>query len=281
MKFIIRLLNKFHLLKFININGSIKVNGKSITIPVLGGLGIENLFKYETWLTQILIKLKPLFKEDFLDVGVNIGQTLIKAYTVFDKVNYIGFEPNSVCVNYVQNLVAVNKFKNCTLIPAGISDKTEMLKLNFYYDHVNDSTASIIEQFRPEQSIDHSLLVPVFNFSTLTNVLNTSTNGLLKIDVEGAELEVIQGLKEWIDKSQPIILIEVLPVYTKENLFRIKRQQQMENILSSLNYKISRINKTTIQLNELEEIGIHENLDDSDYVLYPASLRESIHKLFQ
>lgn len=278
---IIRLLNRLGLLRFVNINGSTSVNGKRVSIPVLGRLGIENLQISEPWLTQVLAKLKPFFKETFVDIGVNVGQTLIKAYTVFENVQYIGFEPNSICVNYVHGLVAANKFKNCTIVPVGLSDRTELLKLNFYYDNKIDQSASIIEQFRPEQVIDHSVFVPVFNYSMLNHVLDKNKNAILKIDVEGAEMEVIRGLSEWIGACQPIILIEVLPVYKQENLFRLQRQQKMENILRSLNYKISRINKQTIQINELDEIGVHGTLEDSDYIFYPAGIKESIYKSFQ
>lgn len=277
----IKLLKKFRLLKFVNIYGSATINSKKIVVPLLGGMGEENLSGYETWLTQVLIKLKPFSIENFVDVGINLGQTLIKAYTVFDDIVYVGFEPNLMCVNYANDLVNVNNFKNCTIIPAGISDKTEVLKLNFYHGNKTDSTASIIEQFRPTQPIHHSMFVPVFNFSMLTHVLKKSNNAILKIDVEGAELEVLAGLAEWIKECQPIILIEVLPVYDKKNSFRLERQQKIEALLHSLNYKIARINKTTIHINELDEIGIHGNIVDSDYISYPAGIKESIYNIFR
>ncbi len=99
--------------------------------------------------------------------------------------------------------------------------------------------------------------------------------------MEGAELEVLQGLSQWIEECRPIILIEVLPVYKNENVFRLQRQQKMESILKTLNYKISRINKKSISISDLDEIGIHADIKNSDYIFYPENLKESIHKSFQ
>jgi FkbM family methyltransferase len=34
---------------------------------------------------------------------------------------------------------------------------------------------------------------------------------ILKIDVEGAELEVLKTFSEWIARCQPLVLVEILP----------------------------------------------------------------------
>jgi FkbM family methyltransferase len=65
--------------------------------------------------------------------------------------------------------------------------------------------------------------VPVFHGKALTQFLPSKVGSILKVDVEGAELEVIEGLKSWINETRPIIIIEVLPVYTVENKFRLQR----------------------------------------------------------
>lgn len=280
-KTIIALLNKLKVLKFFNTYSLIRINKRKIVIPLLGGLGIENLNLSEPWMTKILIKLKPLFSGEFIDIGVNTGQTLIKAYTILDNIRYTGFEPNATCVNYLQQLIVANKFENCNIIPVGISNASGILKLNFYYSSTTDSSASIIAEFRPQQQIHHSIYVPVFNYSIINYHLPDCLNPILKIDVEGAELEVLQGIYPWVEKVKPIILIEILPVYNSENLFRLSRQQTIESMLCSLDYKISRINKTSLSLTDLSEIGIHSSLEDCDYILYSSSLKEKIDSLFK
>ena len=84
---------------------------------------------------------------------------------------------------------------------------------------------------------------------------------VIKIDVEGAELEVIESLKGYIHKFQPIILMEILPSYTEGNQVRIGRQHTISAMFDELGYQIYRIIKSpsnnfshllTIKNNEIE-----------------------------
>ncbi len=275
--FMARGLNKLRLLSWLNASSTIRVNNKKITIPLLKKLGYHNLWLTEPWMTQLLVQLKPLFNGHFVDIGVNLGQTLIKAQSVYDNVHYTGFEPNSTCVHYSEELVRINRFRNCHIIPVGINKQSEILKLNFFYSDDTDPSASIIEQFRPDQQIDHYKYVPVFDYGSVRDFLPTARHALLKIDVEGAELEVIKGLAPWLEATRPIILMEILPVYKKENQFRLGRQEEMQSLLHSMDYQIARIRKTEpVGITVLPEIGIHDNINNSDYVIYPAELQKAI-----
>jgi FkbM family methyltransferase len=184
---------------------------------------LTNIRLSESWMTEVLKKIQPVFNNHFVDVGVNIGQTLVKAYSVFDNVHYIGFEPNPVCYNYSKQLIELNEFSNCAIVPIGIGAKDEVVQLLFFSNDTADSSASIIKDFRDEKTVVKKEFVPVFHGKALTQFLPSKVGSILKVDVEGAELEVIEGLKSWINETRPIIIIEVLPVYTVENKFRLQR----------------------------------------------------------
>ncbi|MBK7626701.1 MAG: hypothetical protein IPJ16_05790 [Bacteroidales bacterium] len=63
-----------------------------------------------------------------IDVGANIGQTLIKIKSIDKEINYLGFEPNPVCVNYLYiRLLIETILKHAIVFPAGISDKSRCL----------------------------------------------------------------------------------------------------------------------------------------------------------
>lgn len=150
----IRALKKFKLLKFLNLNGTINCNNKSFTIPILQEVGFSNLYLSEPWMTDLLKIVLPIDRNQFVDIGVNIGQTMIKLKSVSTDIEYIGFEPNPKCVNYVYQLIKKNHFENITILPVGVSNQTVIGILNFFYSSVTDSSASIIEEFRPEQKIN-------------------------------------------------------------------------------------------------------------------------------
>ncbi len=78
MNAIIRLLHTIRMLKFFNLRGHVRLNGKRFRVPVLGESGYSNLDMSEPWMTELLRRLVPLCDGGFIDVGVNIGQTLLK-----------------------------------------------------------------------------------------------------------------------------------------------------------------------------------------------------------
>ena len=211
-KFFLKALNKLNLLEKVNVEVPINLNNKKFLIPVLGKTGYSNVFITEPWMIGLLSGVLPLKPGTFVDVGVNIGQTLLKLKCVDEEVSYVGFEPNPFCVNYSSKLIELNGFKNSVLMPFGVSDKTEIGVLNFFYSGSTDSTASIIPEFRPDQKIERKLFIPLYESSEFSQFLGYDSVGFLKIDVEGAELEVLHSLTGTIKKSLPFILIEILPV---------------------------------------------------------------------
>lgn len=273
MKFLVRVLNRLGLLKYVNltIQHQQGANGRRINVPVIQSFGRENLYLSEPWMGQLIEQLFVLKKGIFMDVGVNVGQTLIKLKSKFPEAGYIGFEPNPACVFYAKELVRHNQFKDTLIVPVGLAEKNELLSLYFYADGDLDSSASIIENFRPEK-VYRREFVPCFDFKSIDFVLEKKRVSIIKIDVEGAELTVLKSLDELIAKERPFILIEVLPVYTLDNKPRLERQQAIEKMLKQLDYAILRVNKKSEQFSgfdKLHEFGLTKEVALSDYVFCP------------
>jgi FkbM family methyltransferase len=280
---LVKVFNKIGLLKYLNLKATVNVNGKQLQIPILKGLGAQHMYLHlsDPWMEKLLEKLKPAYHDHFVDIGVNLGQTLIAVLGVFDKIKYVGFEPNSSCINYVKEIIKLNQLKDFDIIPVGISNQTEILKLNFFSDDDNDSSASILADFRPDQKIKNTTYVPVFGNEHLRSFLPGQGKVLVKIDVEGAELEVLQGLSAWVTEIEPVIIVEILPAYSSDNTYRVKRQEKLQQLIASWDYLLFRITKGgSITLTQIDEIGIHGSIEDSDYLLCPTKNKESILKLF-
>ena len=73
--------------------------------------------------------------------------------------------------------------------------------------------------------------------------MNLEKIDLIKIDVEGAELEVLESIKNLIKKHKPFIIIEILPVYSKENKSRLDRLKKIELLIDEFSYHIHLIRK--------------------------------------
>lgn len=267
-----RILNKLGLPKLVNFTFVKYINGIRFKFPIIYSLGSEHSYTSEYWMINTIKTLYKIKSGVFIDVGVNTGQTLIKLKSVAPEVKYIGFEPNPKCIFYVEELIAKNSFANCTLYPVGLMTSTELLSLNFYSFYSTDSSASVMSDFRPDQKVVFSKAVPVFDFSSLT--INPASVSLVKIDVEGAESFVILSMLERIKIDRPFILIEILPCYSQENRARIDRQNKIESIVKEIKYTIFRNkkNETTLQVEMIEAIGIHSNMDFCEYLLCPDEL---------
>jgi len=259
----IRLLKKVRLFKFLNFKFNRYINNVRFVIPIINGIGEGNLYSNEEWKIPLIDKLTKLKKGIFIDVGVNIGHTLLKLRSVNADYKYIGFEPNVSCVNYLKQLILVNGLKNIHIIPVALGIKNELLELNYHYGG-DEEGASLIPDFRPNQPVIHKDFVPVFNCDTVGHLFNEPVS-IIKVDVEGFELDVIKGLSAVIDKNKPYIICEILPVYSSENRSRIDRQDELLKILKQREYSIFRIlnNGSLFQLNEIE---IHSDMSLTYYL---------------
>jgi FkbM family methyltransferase len=277
--YLIRLLNRFDLLKHLNFAPQLKLNDSKIRIPIINGIGKNNYLVFsEPWMYDILGRLLVNPSQTFVDVGVNLGQTLLKVKAINRDINYIGFEPNPFCVNYVYQLIKQNHFPNTELWPVGLSTTTQLLKLNLFSDSNEDSSASIIEGYRSKSVVKKSFNVPVFSFSDLNIDLSLRFD-VIKIDVEGAEFEVLKGLFERINRDRPVILMEVLPAYSTENTIRINRQENISLILGDLKYTIFRVKKVNDQflgVEHMSDFGIHSDVNLCDYILLPVEIEDEV-----
>ncbi|MDP9159524.1 MAG: FkbM family methyltransferase [Acidobacteriota bacterium] len=238
-------------------------------MPVLGGVGIEHLVgEHEPWLLPLIRSLLGHRSGAFLDVGVNIGQTLIKVTSCDPEREYYGFEPNPSCYAYVSKLKEVNKLNHVRLMPIGLSDETQMGRL--YHDNPLDSGATTVEGFRGPETYSNSQPVPLFRGD---DILPAALDvAVVKIDVEGGELEVLRGLMITIRRCRPYVVCEILPIYeelTEVGRMRRRRMNDLLSLFSLWDYKIARLLHDG-QIEPVDVINTHEELNLSDYLFYPA-----------
>jgi len=250
MKILYKILNRLKVLKFFNVDLKISAKNKKFHIPIIQGIGITNINHKESWFTDILFRFNDYYKNiTFLDIGANIGQTLLNVKTVNPEWKYLGFEPNSTCLFYLKKLIRKNNFQNVKLFPVAISSSLSILELNSLNEV--DSSATIVDEFRGNYykngykeiviGLDiNKILVPNFN---------KEINYLIKIDIEGAELQAISGMIKFLNLSRAFIICEVLDTHSEETINNHKeRLEKLELLLKENKYNIYQIlrNERTI-----------------------------------
>ncbi|MCB2074243.1 MAG: FkbM family methyltransferase [Novosphingobium sp.] len=242
--------------------------GRRFKIPIVNG---RKAYVSEPWMAEIIHELFRLKDGAFIDVGVNLGQTMLKVAAINPLRSYLGFEPNPACADYATELAAANNL-DFKVVPAGLGPETSVLDLQFYRDDDTDPSASLMEGFRP--GAVRTKQVVVIALSDLPGNLIPETISIVKIDVEGGEASVIEGIRTFLAHQRPFVLTEILPAYSADNVARVTRQQTVESILAQHDYAMFRIRcderERFLELVPIEEIGIQTDLANIDYLMAPA-----------
>ena len=168
----------------------------------------------------------------FIDIGSNRGESILSIIVSCKNIPVIhGFEPNKFIYDKLNN--KFGKLPSVNLNNLGMGNKTEnkTLFVPFYRKWMFDGLSSFHYEFaqgwlknRLWRYKESNLNIKEIecNIKVLDNFeLNPF---FIKIDVQGYEIEVLQGAKETIFKNKPIILIESIT-------------PNIINFLSELNYK--------------------------------------------
>lgn len=257
----IRVLHKTKVLRFLNFTISLKLYGNKVIIPIIGHLGIYHVFMDEYWISDIFNIIKQECKI-CIDIGANLGQTLVKLKAIDKNVKYLGLEPNSNCLFYLEKLIQVNGYPNCTIIPAGLSYTQKMDTIHFLWNEDTDRSATVYPV------ADVSIIKKqICNFITWNEIpsLNKADLHLIKIDVERAESDFLGQILN--SEINCIIIIEVLPL---ENGEKIDRFEICHEAIINFGYMIFKMNKRNekfISLTRLKAFDMYGDLNDCDYLL--------------
>ncbi len=268
MKLITRF--KSALKKRIYYERNLSVGGTRFRAPVQRGATINI---QENWMQDVLAQLFEVYPGAMVDVGVNLGQTLLTMRSIDRDRDYIGFEPNVGCAAYVGDLIRLNELERSQVFPVAVFNRNAVLQLDFINEGGFDSAASVIQGLRPDNPVVDTRSVLGLRVDHFDGLFDAKV-GVVKIDVEGAESAALMSLKPVIERDRPVIILEILPAYSDKNQLRIANNQAIGAFCGGINYRIARINGKggALRFDQLESIEIHGNLDDCDYVLHPSEI---------
>lgn len=281
--YIIKALKRLKLIKYFNFHLNKTINNQKVKIPFINEMGISNFVIESDWLDFLINKFINNDDNTFVDVGANIGQTTIRVKTLRPDIKYIGFEQNSTCISYIKQLIKANNFQNCTIFNCALSSSTKFQVLGKTLK--DDLRASIVSLLRPGFFEDEEYVFSI-NYDSLHHNERIS---FIKIDVEGAELEVITGMKLSIMKYQPIIVCEVLDSHhPSEYEFAQSRATELTKLILSMEYSMIRLKTSreihkVISFQKIDTIQINQwtpkSMELNDYLFYPTRMGYKIDEL--
>jgi len=189
----------------------LKLLPKNLIIPIIQGeirgykwiigSGVNGywLGSYELKKVSLFIKtIKDKKLKVIYDIGAHVGYyTLISSKCVGDKGIVYSFEPNPQNIFYLKKHIEINKINNVSIIERAVSNFIGTVNFDITS---NTSTGKIADKGVPIQSIT----IDYFVFKN-----NNNPPEIMKIDIEGAELDALKGAKETITKFHPIIFLSL------------------------------------------------------------------------
>ena len=182
---------------------SVPFSGKEVKFRLSNTLDlIQNRLAREQFfelkeLTETLLVLPRNAR--IFDVGTNIGNHALFFSQIGNAKHVHCFEPSPLIADLLQTNFHLNEIASERYSVERIGVGAEPARAS--YDHVdptNLGATSIKQDSNGDLEID-----------SLDNRFPRTTVDLLKIDVEGMEMEVLAGAKGLIERNRPVLLIEV------------------------------------------------------------------------
>ena len=170
-----------------------------------------------------LDSIKEKEKGVFLDIGCHSGYFSCLFNEYFEKI--IGFEPSKKCIPALK-LIKKN-YSNFDYITSFVGKVEKIIQAN----DDDSGYAFDINSGNIQTNIINKIKIPQVTIDNFCEKNKINKISAIKIDVDGIDMEVLQGAKKVITKHRPSIMIE----HYSQNLI---------NFFSSLNYDLYTFSST-------------------------------------
>ena len=202
---------------------------------------------------EILIKYKKSFEYSsfqlfstllergsiVLDVGANSGiYSIFYSRLVGDKGRIYAFEPDTSNYFLLQENLKLNNCNNVRAYNFALSNKESIVEMISYNpaDLNLKLQGDSFKYMKEVSDITEPLhRTKAYKLDDLDEIKNISKIDFIKIDVEGAELLVLQGSINTIKKHKPVIIFELLGEWTIRFNYR---PYEVLFLLNELNYEM-------------------------------------------
>lgn len=166
-----------------------------------------SLYTKGVWEPEVTGALRALIKpgDTIFDIGGDAGYyTVMFAKLVGSGGKVVVFEPIPKAQERIMENVGLNGFTNVEMVDLALGSKpgSFVLERPFQDSRIN------LNKVEPGPE---DILVKVVRFDALAAERSLPKADLIKIDVEGAELEILKGMEDYVSAHHPVFVIELHP----------------------------------------------------------------------
>jgi FkbM family methyltransferase len=148
----------------------------------------------------------------FFDVGANVGLYTWEVREACPSRNILAFEPDPENIKLLEKTLGKANLKNLEICQIALSNQAG--EASFFQDTLTSATGCVGENDKPwiEQYLNSSSNEIRVKTETIDSIVkDDKTPSLIKIDVEGHEVEVLQGGRNTLIEAKPLLIIESFP----------------------------------------------------------------------
>ncbi len=191
--------------------------------------------------------------ETWLDVGAHYGYTALALSRLVGKTGRVfAFEPLVATAGCIAQTCELNSLSQAVVVPLGLGRTEELTGVHL--TAVRGMADSTLDSGRGASSV----FIQVARFDWLWRRINDGADRIdgIKIDVQGMELDVLEGMRETLARHQPKLVIE---------LHHGVDRRVLQELLADLGYS-----RDGVAIEPCGARPIEQFLDDRSYVFIPA-----------
>ncbi len=202
---------------------------------------------WEMWLTIFMCRrIRPGMV--VIDVGANFGYyTLLLADLVGPEGHAFAIEPNPVVAALLRQSVMLNGFSSRTSIVEAAAGASRAGQVFLYSPNGEFKNACVVES--PNHvNADHGTLQQVEQV-TIDDIVSTAPHvDFLKIDAEGAEESIVEGMHQCLTHHKPSLILEFNAARSKEPKLLLQRLTSIYKTIRYLDYHSDLVLTTEMEL---------------------------------
>jgi FkbM family methyltransferase len=193
------------------------VNGFKVKFPAAWSRYYESDYEKENY---EFLKRQAKPGMDIIDIGAHLGLfSVVSSVLVGDNGRIICFEPTPGTYAVLSETLRLNECKNVIPVRGAVA-KEEGLAVFYVSETAGCNSNSLIKNSSDKQAQGNE--VKVYSIDGIVSQ-HSLKPGLIKIDAEGAELDVLEGGMNTFGQFKPILILGLHPDFIKKKGDSIER----------------------------------------------------------
>ncbi len=193
-----------------------------------------------------------------VDIGANVGASSIPIAVCRQNTKFYLFEPHPRVFEQLQKNCSVNNLRNVELVQSAVSNLSDSHVSFFAQDRSSNMGLSSLSKNSNIATFNEISVANVRLDDFFENICKDNSEQkvrLIKIDVQGFELEVLRSAKQTIAENRPFIIFEFESEYSSTIDQQNDMQHEITKFFDGMNYELYCVERHTSFMPKLKFPG--------------------------